>query len=303
MKKVLTVLIIILLTISLFPSPASANSPPPAPWYTITLENLPEDAFYVDLLIPLSEDDPCYQEPSEDILPASFPENAEIITYREDGYRSYTFHYRDAVSNIFPGRNHQITFFSDQWGKDHPEHMEDIENRGSFRLAILDQYGSILKVSATHPANQRYFLRQVTNSFRYDAATDTLTRTTLSIMGGFLGLLILIGCSIIVTCLLEVLAAIPFGLFRRYGWMILRTNLASQIIMWLLFLNFSLLPFLTVLVIVLLEIGVYILEYQHYRHKMPDIPRRKCLIYTISANTVSLVFGPVLLFVIYGMLL
>ena len=301
MKRIVTALIVIL-TLSLLPFTVSANSPPPAPWYTIMLEDLPEGTFYVDMLIQLPQDDPCYQEIVSDNLPDTFSEDAQILTYCQDGYRSYTFHYRDAISDITPGTSLTVTFCYDRWASQNPDHIEDIENRGDFRLALLDVHGNILKISACTPQYQHILSSTITNTFHYNAAADTLIRQTEPIWGSFLGFLLLIDCTIAVTCLLEVLTAFAFGL-RKYGWMILRTNLVSQIIMWLLFLIFGSPAFLTIPVIIVLEIGIYVLEYRYYRNKMQDISRKKCLLYTVTANTVSLVFGPVLMFMIYRILL
>lgn len=302
MKRMLTAAILAVLVFSLLSFSASANSPPPAPWFIVTLESLPEGTVYVDMLISLPEDDPCYREINPENLPDGFPEDAEIIRYCQDGYRSYTFHYADAASDITPGTSLTVTFCHDPSGQRYPNHIEDIENRGDLRLAMLDVNGNILKVSACTPRNQHTFLASITNTFYYNAATDTLTRQTESLLDGFLGVLLLIGCTIAVTVILEVVTGLAFGL-KKYSWMILRVNLVSQVIMWLLFLIFAMPAFLTIPVTVALEIGIYVLEYLYYRNQIQDVTRKKCLIYTLTANTVSLIFGPVLLFVIYRILI
>lgn len=69
----------------------------------IDQEQIPADTAYVDLLMPIPTDDeayvPYHQENGEKY---GIPAQSELVTYCEDGYRSYTFHVADAVSDMTP---------------------------------------------------------------------------------------------------------------------------------------------------------------------------------------------------------
>ena len=62
------------------PTIAFANSPPPEPWYTFLLTNLPEGTVYVDLLIRLKDTDPMYVDLVTENVPETFAEDADILT-------------------------------------------------------------------------------------------------------------------------------------------------------------------------------------------------------------------------------
>lgn len=66
-------------------------------------EKMPEGAVYIDLLLPISTDDEAYVEYNEQNAEKyGISSSSEIVKYNADGYRSYTFHIVDAVSNMSP---------------------------------------------------------------------------------------------------------------------------------------------------------------------------------------------------------
>ena len=69
----------------------------------VYIEGMPEGTAFLDLLLPLDEDDECFVPfCKENGEKAGIGENAEIVRYREDGYVSYTFHYKDAFAESVP---------------------------------------------------------------------------------------------------------------------------------------------------------------------------------------------------------
>lgn len=117
-------------------------------------------------------------------------------------------------------------------------------------------------------------------------------------------LLITIG-GIVFSCTMEWLVAVAFSLARAYEKKILLINLASQIIMRAAQYGLSLMrpDGIPVLVwygiyVAILEVLVYVGEYLIYRRIMTSISRKYCLIYTIAANTASLVGGLIMLMII-----
>lgn len=105
-----------------------------------------------------------------------------------------------------------------------------------------------------------------------------------------LGFIVL--CGIVITCFCEWLVSLLFRLNYRNSRLILWTNVVSQILMWLTYIllcGYLLLD--RVLVIVILEVLIYTGEFLIYWRKMREVSWLKCLIYTVTANTASLLLG------------
>ena len=112
----------------------------------------------------------------------------------------------------------------------------------------------------------------------------------------FLMLGFLVLCGMVITCFVEWLVSFVFCLHHRNNRLILWTNVVSQILMWLAyFLLSNLLTLDRVLTIVILEILIYAGEFLFYRKKMHKVSWIKCLIYTVAANTASLLVGVLIL--------
>lgn len=107
-----------------------------------------------------------------------------------------------------------------------------------------------------------------------------------------LGFLVL--CGIVITCFCEWLVSLVFRLDRRNTRLILWTNAVSQILMWLAY--FLLHNFLDrIWIIVILEVLIYTGEFLFYWRKMHAVSWKKCLLYTVTANTASLLLGLLIL--------
>lgn len=118
-------------------------------------------------------------------------------------------------------------------------------------------------------------------------------------------LIVISAIGIIFTCLTEWLVSIPFGLRGIYDTLIIATNFVTQVVMRVLQLGLFYMnpheinPFLWYLIcVIVLEFLVYVVEYLIYRRKMHIVSAKKCLLYTITANTVSAVGGVLLLMII-----
>lgn len=275
--------------------PVSANGPVPVPWFVVTVSNPPEEAVYADLLIPLKESDPNYSPLERGNLPEGIPEDAEIVAYCEDGYRSYTFHYREAGSHIAlqgsPVFDRYVNFFVRETEEILREHLEDVEERGLVKLALLDERGNILQVSPAQWIRPASILQYSLNCMTYDAGAGTLTLDTAGSGIGYLAYLVLSLLGIIVTVALERAVGAGFGLGEKNLRVVTGTNVLSQI-----FMRVAFFPLYRVLrryipVMALLEILVYVGEYLIYCWKMKDISKMRCLAYTLTANTASLAVG------------
>ena len=297
----------IALLVGFMPFEASANSPPPAPFYSFQIHNLPENSAYVDILIPFSESDDYYETVNQDLLPDEFSADAEIIYYCKQGFYSYTFHYRDAASVISLDREGFVYFFADEafvsdWdGEVRYAHCDDIYERGYIRLAILDKFGNILHVSPTLTLTNRSLFEVLQNEFVYDAESQKfqVERRTSSFGTGLYILISILGT--LLTCTLECFVAGVFGLRSVPKGLIFGTNALSQALMYVLYVVlYGVIFWKYKYVVILLEIMVYLGEYHWYCRKMHGVSRKRILFYTVTANTASLILG---LFTTYSLIL
>lgn len=294
-KRLAVLFLLMVLLTTVLPLQVSANGPVPAQWYDIQLSGLPEGTVYVDLLLPLAEDDPMYTELVAGNLPEGFTAQSEIVTYCEDGFRSYTFHYRDALSSIEVGEDIPVSFGA-EYAPDMGDgdirygHFDDIERRGVIRLAMLDGAGNILQVSENLEVQPRGLFQFLSGSCYYFASSGKwIMDTTVSALGVAVYVFLSV-IGILATCLIERLMAWPFGLGRQYGAMILWTNLVSQTAMRILYLLLYSLVFRAHGSLMMgLEILVYGGEYLFYHFRMKNVTWQRKLLYTAAANTASLV--------------
>lgn len=295
MKRFAAVILLAMLMLMLLPIGVSANGPVPVPWLDVYLTNAPEGTAYVDLLIPLAEDDPRYSELNEQNLPDGFSAQSPIVAYCEDGFRSYTFHYDDALSTIAVGESEVVSYFvkhQDVYTSEcfRYDHFDEIEQRNVIRLAMLDEKGNILKVSDDLSLGARRFAAFIDGPGRYDAATDEWELEMSVSYSGIGFYVILSGLGVGFTCFLERLMAWVFGVGKPYGRLVLKTNLFSQLIMRVAFiLLYGVVFWRYSHAVIFLEILVYLSEYLVYHVKMKSISWKRKLLYTVAANTVSLV--------------
>ena len=234
-------------------------------------------------------------------IPKSFSQDAGILTYCEEDYRSYTFYYRDALSLIRIGSSGYVCFFTDsetQWDEVHIrfEHASDIDRRGPVKLVMLDASGNILQISRPLDLTDVSKFSYRLGDFYYDAATGELEIRHIEnnqldppnhyIVSAVIGILL--------TCLLEwfVGCVCELGHFR---WLIVGTNIVSQILMRLAYAAFYLYSTWSYSAITLvLEGCVFLGEFLWYRWRMRDTSWKTVLGFTVGANTVSWALGHVL---------
>lgn len=277
----LTALLCAALLLFLFPVIAYANGPAPSSQLELYLTSPPEGTVYVDLLVPLQSSDPDYAELATD-LPEGFSEDAAIVTYAEDGYCSYTFHYKHATP-LTRWAEGNVVAFADY-------HV--LEGYGTVRVTMLDGQGNILAVSPELSLEAQELFSYTLGGYTYDHATgEWIVEQAFSGLGAFMFFLFsLIG--LFFTCLTEWLVAVPFRLSRQRGRLIICTNIVSQFLMRSLYvLLYGPLIRKYIVVTVLLEVLVYVGEGLFYCLKIKDVPLKKVIVYTVVANTASLLVG------------
>ena len=110
---------------------------------------------------------------------------------------------------------------------------------------------------------------------------------------------------IVLTIVLEWLVCRLFGIGKEHKKLIICTNLVTQIVLRILQLFiFALMPegisFLawSIIYLTVLELLVYLCEFLIYTWRIPEKTWKECLYYTVTANTISLFAGLLLLFVL-----
>ncbi len=278
-------ILLLLLVCTLLTVPVSANSAPPPRFYEVRLTNYPENAFYVDLLVELSVDDANYSDRVATEYPEGILADSQIVQFNKDGYMSYTFHYKDSDSNIIISED-KVTFFENNY-----EHFLKFDERETVKLAVLDQFGNIIQISEEFcfaPLGRK--ISRELGYIDYDVQADKIT--THDIVDP-LNYIFWINIGTIITILVEVIVSLIFKLKRPK--LIAVTNLASQIIMRILFSVFyGLFPRTYIVVVIILEALVYSGEALFYCHELAYIPRKKLVLFTVTANTASLAIGAVI---------
>lgn len=104
MKKNSIVAVIITLIVSMFLSSQNivyADSQPKARTITIHLTQLSDDAYYVDLLVKITDSDAVYTTfNSENAERNGFNENDCYVGYENEGYISYSLHFTNADNDM-----------------------------------------------------------------------------------------------------------------------------------------------------------------------------------------------------------
>lgn len=102
MKKSRLFILIFILS-AIFQTTCYAFNPYPYLCCEISEDSIPENAEYTDLLLPIKNDDENYVDFNTlNGQKYDITKDSEIAKYHEQGYISYTFHYKNAVCDIKP---------------------------------------------------------------------------------------------------------------------------------------------------------------------------------------------------------
>lgn len=291
-KKLLLMFVYVSILVSSFAVPVSANSPAPAVYLTVTLSNLPDDAVYADLLIKISPDDPNFVETQPNDYWDATSKSTEIGDYSEDGFRSFTFHYKNASSNIKIEHYGDLYFVDFCNGLEYHDYLTQYENlRSHYRdvkIALLDKDLNFITVSeATQlPKEDNVFVFDGEMHYDFDTNSldfDTRINPYSLIIGGFFSILIMLS-----SVGVETLLAFFFKFKGKQVLTILVVNVCSQIIMRVLYFA---LPFTYLIETIILEILIYTIEFLIYKKCFKQVRTREIVCYTIIANTWSLILG------------
>lgn len=289
MKRICSVLLSLVLLLCVLPVTAFARPMPLG--FTLTCENLPQGTVFVDLLIKLPTDDPMYQPADPETYPQGITADSQILHYSEDNYRSYTFFYLDAVSNIRVSTEENISYGYSPHTEKHVFHREDIKDRGKIRLAMLDEKGNIIKVSQGLSLVPKGLIATEDGNLTYDAAKDSLHvgvyDDTPAVLLIAFHLLVLAAVHV----LLRWFMASFFKMWFLHEKCIIFTGAAAQLLKWIV------IPFIVLLLpsvdipigtlFLLTSAAVSVGEYFVYRKAMPEMEWSTLLGYAACAFITS----------------
>ena len=116
-KIKLFIFTILVLLVSTFPTfTAYAWAPNNSFYLTIEKEKIPSGTKFIDMLLPINENDKYYIPYSVDNLNQfNIAKESEIVSYNKDGYRSYTFHISDSNSQMRPEVMYYFNITEDEY--------------------------------------------------------------------------------------------------------------------------------------------------------------------------------------------
>lgn len=295
MKKIIRSLTVCLVVLVFLPTVAFASKPVVA--YILTCTGLPEGTEYVDLLIKLPTTDPCYTPLVAENVPDSFAEDAEIISYCIDNYRSYTFHYNGAISQIAVGDPNGLSYFRN--GMDVAHHLDDVKSRGEIKLAMLDASGNIIKVSAPQSLKPKGLFVRITPQLHYNARLDTLDVGKESYFDLVLIIYMIILIIMVVHCVVKWLTARLFRVWILSEKLILITAASTYLFRWSVLLVVAIFCFPVFWIIAgILIVLLFAAELIIYRWKMLGVSFARCLCYTLVSDFLSVIAAILALIII-----
>lgn len=284
-----------------------ANSPAAAGWIVISPENVPEEAVFLELLIPMSQEDPHYRSFNQSgANETGLTSSAPIVGYMDEGgYISYTFHMENAVSKLklekrdgeqdgcYPCRFGEGAFAGSQ------SHLEYIQrNFKTIKAALLDAEGNILAIShaaSIDPGRSGY----LSGSIMYDCETGQLSPGFYE--GNTLGIILMIGMVLLAvpftlavralfSSTVESAVSLAFGIRPRST--VFMVNIISNLTFNLLLILCTGLFRIPYLVFVTAgEIVAAAAEYSIYCRVLKSFSRTRLMAFSVTANLASLVLG------------
>lgn len=314
-RRLLGCLPVLLLLLWLTALPVSANAPAPAATLDIAVENAPAEAVFADLLLPFGPGDPHYAE-ADPLLAEelAIPADSEWVALEQDGYRSVTFHYEGADAQpALTAREYTsykyASFFNLSSNHSYGELHEFWKGYDTFRVALLDKDGRLLQISEPFSGTVGNY------SFVLELHYDTVTNTAVlecyengeffevldslfASLGDWLTeifkvvVFVISVIAVIFAVVLSVKAELLISLFFRPNskeiLTILTVNVITQLLIRVLF---ATVPLSYWTLVFILEVAVYLVEWVVYCKRLRNRSWKQWLLFSVLANTVSLLIG------------
>ena len=174
--RISAAIILLSLLTALFPVAAYADGPAMADNIVCTINNKPDQAACADLLIQLPKSSANYTSfNTENGTRFKIQQSAPIVTYDEDGYVSYAFHYKNASCDFKlrdPLSDGNEDYFQITLVSDNVQFLNIQQQMPLVKIALLDDAGNLLQVSNSVNINPtKGFLVGI----EYDGSAKALT--------------------------------------------------------------------------------------------------------------------------------
>ena len=143
--------------------------------------NLSNNDVYIDILISIDENDEAYTPFNEKNMKRYSFDTKELANYNDEGFMSMSYHYRDNFTEmkIQPNaRGEYINSFTlceisdGSLVQNYPLVHKLLNENSQFRIAILDENGSIIQLSKSFSGKGKYGL--LIHNISYDVENNTL---------------------------------------------------------------------------------------------------------------------------------
>lgn len=136
---------------------ACGSAPPIERTVTLHLDNVPDSAYYTDLLVSINENDDVYTSYNTDNGKKNgFLESDNYLNYNNDGYVSYSLHFKNAEntmlingykSNYSNNVRADIEFIPFDYPNFHENYNLLMEYSPSIKVVILNRNKEVISVS------------------------------------------------------------------------------------------------------------------------------------------------------------
>lgn len=129
--------------------------------HVLTLDSLPAETAYIDVLLPFGEISDCFTElttPDIDYTQLGekiqIPVESQIVNYDTDGFYSYSSHFKNAKITIKKGESNNLWI---RFGTYDRDDLYYFQKCSSIKLAYIDKYGNIIKTTDQLSVHNRLF--------------------------------------------------------------------------------------------------------------------------------------------------
>ena len=166
-EKTMKKLFLIIAMLFVLPVQSVFAAMKPADTITLDISNIPDDAVYIDVLFDF-KDGENYTELDKDYVKRCGFDTAELAGYDEDGFVSFSCHYRGGNKADMHIKEGKTVFVGEE------EFRRFKLNDNSLKLAVLDKDGHILQVSDPVKTDDPEKSIYLVGDIKYNVAEDRI---------------------------------------------------------------------------------------------------------------------------------
>lgn len=150
--------------------------------FSVKSYRLPKEAVYMDIFITMNENDKSYTAFNEENMNQYNFDATELSEYNSEGFISMSCHYKDNFTKMKLFYNNKYDSFNsfvldkysdDSLGTNSSRVYQILSEDRQFRIALLDENGSIIQLSETFNGNSKR--GPLIDYIKYNAENNTLS--------------------------------------------------------------------------------------------------------------------------------